>query len=65
MPTFIAHVDFHFEAERVEDGGKKLRELAKAAETVGFDFTGGHIEPAAAGIDTREGDWTGYGPKTD
>jgi hypothetical protein len=65
LPTFVAHADFRFEAERLEEGGRKLRDLAKAAETVGFDFTRGHIEPVAPGIDPGEGDWTGYGTTTD
>jgi hypothetical protein len=62
LPTFIAHVDFHFEAERVEDGGKKLRELAKAAERVGFEMKRGRVEPAPPDGPADRQAGTGYGP---
>ena len=61
MPTFIAHVEFRMDAERLEDGGKRLRELAHAASAVGFELKRGRIEPAPADEDDREG-WTSYGP---
>lgn len=29
VPTFIAHVEFRMEADSFEDGGRRLRELAR------------------------------------
>jgi hypothetical protein len=65
LPTFVAHVEFHFEADRIEDGGKQLRDLAKAADRFGFDLKRGHIEPAPPDIDDDEDGWTGYGTRID
>lgn len=60
MPTFVAQVEFRFAANSVEAAGKGLRELAKAADSVGFEMKTGRVEgaPLSTGADT----WTGYGP---
>jgi hypothetical protein len=55
MPTFIAHVEFRIQAERLEDAGRRMRELAKAASRVGFELERGRIEPAPAEDDDRGG----------
>lgn len=62
VPTFIAHVEFRMEAENVEDGGRRLRELARAASAVGFELKRGQVEPAPADEANDAGGWTGYGP---
>ena len=62
MPTFIAHVEFRMDAERLEDGGKRLRELAMAASAVGFELKRGQIDPGPADEDKDSGGWTSYGP---
>ena len=38
MPTFIARVEFRMEADRLEDGDRRLRELAEAASAPGFEL---------------------------
>jgi hypothetical protein len=52
------------EADRLEDGGRRLRELAEAASAVGFELKRAEVEPASADeADDAEG-WTRYGPMT-
>ena len=63
MPTFVAHVEFCFAAESVEAGGKRLRELATAAESVGFEMKEGRVEATPLSTDADAGAWTGYGPE--
>jgi hypothetical protein len=63
LPTFVAHVEFRFAAASVEAGGKRLRELATAADNVGFEMIRGRVEPAPPSTDAAAGGWTGYGPE--
>jgi hypothetical protein len=63
LPTFVAHVEFRFAAENVEAGGKRLRELATAADSVGFEMESGRVEAAPLSTDAEAGEWTGYGPE--
>jgi len=62
LPLFVAQVDFHFEAESVDAGGRRLRELATAARTVGFEIMQGKVEPATPPPETDRTSWTRYGP---
>jgi hypothetical protein len=55
LPTFVAHVEFHVAAESVEAGGKRLRELATAADSVGFEMIRGRVEPAPPSTDADAG----------
>ena len=64
LPTFIARVEFRMEADRLEDGGRRLRELAEAASAVGFELRRGQVEPASGDEADDAGGWTGYGPMT-
>ena len=64
MPTFIARVEFRMEADRLEDGGRRLRELAMAASGIGFELKRGQVELASADEADDAGDWTAYGPMT-
>jgi hypothetical protein len=57
MAAFVARVEFRFEAESLQTGGKRLRELANAAATVGFQLERGTVEPA----DDSEGDSPTHG----
>lgn len=59
MPVLVAHVDFHFEAESVGAGGRRLRELAAAARTVGFELRQGKVEFALPSEPDGQ-DWTRY-----
>jgi hypothetical protein len=63
LPRFVAHVEFRFEAESVEAGGKRLRELATAADSVGFEMKSGRVEAAPPSTDPDPDGWTGYGPE--
>lgn len=63
LPAFIAHAEFRFEAESVEAAGRRVTDLAKAADTVGFEMKSGHVEPAPPGADPDVSGWTGYGPR--
>ena len=63
MPTLTAHVEFRFAAESAEAGGKRLRELANAADSVGFEMKTGHVEAPPLSADADAGGWTGYGPE--
>ncbi len=40
MPRYIAHLTFVFDAPSIEDGGRRIRELATAAQAVGFELEG-------------------------
>jgi len=64
VPAFIAHVAFRLEAETLEDGGRRLRDLAKASPA-GFDLIRARIEPAAPGAEADDGSETRYGPTID
>ena len=64
MPAFVAHVEFRFEADSLEDGGKRLRDLAKASPA-GFELIRGRIESLPPGAETDERNVTGYGPTID
>ncbi|MDP9418815.1 MAG: hypothetical protein M3P53_01445 [Actinomycetota bacterium] len=62
MPRYIAHLTFEFDAPSIEDGGRRIRELAPAAEAVDFELEGvGKVEEAPRPEDDPSG-WTGYGP---
>jgi hypothetical protein len=63
LPIFIAHTEFRFEADSVEAAGKRIIELAKAANTVGFDMKSGHVDPAPPDDDSDGTGWTGDGPE--
>jgi hypothetical protein len=63
LPTFVAHVEFRFETESVEAGGKRLRDLATAAESVGFEMKSGRVEAAPPSTDPDRDGGTGYGPE--
>jgi hypothetical protein len=63
LPTFVAHVEFRFDAEDLRDGGRRLRELAKTAEAVGFTMKSGRVEDAPAEDGDADG-WASYGPPT-
>lgn len=52
------------EADQLEDGGRRLRELAEAASAVGFELRRGQVEPASADAGDDAGGGTGYGPMT-
>ena len=60
MERFTAEVKFSFDAETIETAGAKLRRLAEAATSVGFDMTQGVVVPATESVD--ESGWTSYGP---
>jgi hypothetical protein len=62
LPAFIAHTEFRFEAESVEAAGKRVTDLARAANTVGFEVKSVRVEPAPPTADPDVGGWTGYGP---
>ena len=64
MPTFIARVEFRMEADRLEDSGRRLRELAEAASAVGFELKRGQVEPVSGDEADEAGGSTGYGPRT-
>ena len=61
MPRFRAEVVLYFEAQDLRAVPRRLRELAAAAEAVGFDF---HTAKAEEGSepDTDGEGWTGYAP---
>lgn len=61
VPAYVAHVEFRFEAETLEEGGRRLRDLAKASPA-GFELVRGRIEPVPPGTEIDEGGETGYGP---
>jgi len=63
--VFIAHVEFRFEADNVEAGGRRLRDLSTAARSVGFEMKRGQVEPAPLTPDPNTGGWTEYGPDQD
>jgi hypothetical protein len=48
LPTLVAHVEFRLDADRLEEGGGRLLELAQAASGVGFELKRGRIEPVPA-----------------
>ena len=60
MPLFRARVEFTFEEDELRRAGRRLRELAEAAESVGFQLESGEVEEAAN--DQDEPEWTFYGP---
>jgi hypothetical protein len=64
VPAFVAHVEFRLDAETLEDGGKRLRDLAKVTP-VGFELIRARIEPVPPSAETDEGSGTGYGPSID
>jgi hypothetical protein len=41
LATFIARVEFRMEADRLEAGDRRLRELAEAASAPGFELKRG------------------------
>jgi hypothetical protein len=61
MPRFLATVVFSVELEDVRDGGRRLRQLAEAANEVGFELRGAEMreddapEPSAG--------WKAYAPE--
>jgi hypothetical protein len=63
LPTFVAHVEFRVTAESVDAGGKRLRELANAADSVGFEMKTGRVEAARLSVDADADAWTGYAPE--
>jgi hypothetical protein len=52
------------EADRLEDSGRRLRELAEAASAVGFELKRGQVEPVSGDEADEAGGSTGYGPRT-
>ena len=59
-----ADVEFRFSAESAEAGGSRLRELAAAASSVGFEMKRGRVEPSPVIPDADADGWTQYAPKT-
>ncbi len=63
MPTFIAYVEFRFDAATIEMGGRRLRDVATAAGRVGFEMERGRVEQTPAGTETDASRGTAYGPE--
>jgi hypothetical protein len=51
VPTFVAYVEFRFDAETIEMGGERLRELSTAAADVGFEVERARVEQAPEATD--------------
>ncbi len=62
MAGFVAKVEFRFEAESLQSGGERLRELLDVARAVGFEMEHGHIEQVRAADSDQRLASTGYGP---
>ena len=62
MPIFTAHVELQFEGDDLAAGGRRLRELAEAARSVGFELKAGRVEPAISRSDSATDGWTRYTP---
>jgi hypothetical protein len=66
MPTFIAHIEAEFEADRVGAGGMRLHELTEAARSAGFTVTRARVEPVKPSDPPSDSDgWTQYAPGHD
>ena len=50
----IARLEIAFEAESVQDGGRRLKELTDSARNVGFSVTRARVEEAAEEGDASE-----------
>jgi hypothetical protein len=61
MPRFRAEVVLYLEAEDMSAVPGRLRELAAAAEAVGFTVHGAKIEEGSE-PDPGDDGWTGYAP---
>jgi hypothetical protein len=64
MTRFRADLVFYFDAKDLDSVPRRLRELAAAAETAGFDFGGGKAEPASEAARPEDG-WTRFAPLSD
>lgn len=61
MPRYRAEVVFTFDMAALTDGGRRLRELSSAAESVGFSLEQARADEAPASEPGRAG-WTAYAP---
>jgi len=61
VPRYRAEVVFTFEMAALADGGRRLRELSSAAESVGFSLEQARAEEAPAAEPGGAG-WTAYAP---
>jgi hypothetical protein len=60
MPRFHAFATLSFEADSVRDGAQRMRDLAEAVESAGFQLVRGTVEAANDSDEDERG--TGYGP---
>lgn len=58
----MLQTEFEFEAESVEAAGRRVTDLARGADTVGFEMKSGRVESAPPTADPDVGGWMGYGP---
>jgi|SoiMethySBSTD1v2_1073268.scaffolds.fasta_scaffold2940023_1 hypothetical protein len=63
MPNFTVQVHFQLTADSLEAVSPKLRELAAAAQTVGFQMQTASAKPSVPPLDSDALEWTGYGPE--
>ena len=58
MPSFIAHLEFRFSADDIESAGRRLRELANVADSIGFEMGRGRVEPGPGTGYSETDDWS-------
>jgi hypothetical protein len=63
VSRFVAYIEFRFDADDLIAGGKRLRELSEAADTVGFSMERARVEDSPPEEEDASG-WTSYGPTT-
>ena len=61
MPRYRAEVVFTFDAAAPTEGGRRLRELSSAAESVGFSMERARADEAPPPAGDPDG-WTSYAP---
>jgi len=64
LPAFVAHVEFHFDADDLVAANERLQELVQPADMIGFSFKRSRVEEAPAEGDEAS-EWTSYGPISD
>jgi hypothetical protein len=61
VPRYLAEVVFTFDAAALTEGGRRLRELSSAAESVGFSMERARADEAPPSSQDPDG-WTSYAP---
>ncbi len=64
MPRFRAHVTLNFDAPSLNDAGARLRKLASAASTAGFEPERGQVDEVPADAEEPRA-WKFYAPLED